>query len=79
MDSPDARVIFDLTGKGALMDEMVRGKRVEIKLQPPLHAAIDAWRREHPDLPPRAEAIVRLTEIGLEAEAAKKAKPRPKK
>jgi hypothetical protein len=61
------------------MDAMVRGKRVEIKAHPPLVAAVDAWRRDQPDLPPRAEAIVRLVEIGLEAEAAKKAKPRAKK
>ncbi|WP_298165441.1 hypothetical protein [Novosphingobium sp.] len=28
-------------------------------------ATIDDWRRQQPDLPPRAEAIRRLVEIGL--------------
>ena len=28
---------------------------------------IDEWRRQQPDLPPRAEAIRRLIELGLEA------------
>jgi hypothetical protein len=53
------------------MDCMVRGKRVEIKAHPPLLAAIDEWRRRQADLPPRAEAIVRLVEIGLESEEKK--------
>ena len=60
------------------MDCMVRGKRVEIKAHPPLLAAIDEWRRHQADLPPRAEAIVRLVEMALEAEA-KKAKREAKK
>lgn len=61
------------------MDGMVQGKRVEIRLSPEHLAAIDEWRRYLPDLPPRAEGIVRLLEIGLEAAAKKKAKPAPKK
>ena len=61
------------------MDAMVQGKRVEIRLRPALMAAIDEWRRHHPDLPPRAEAVVRLAEIGLETVAKRKAKPETKK
>jgi predicted DNA binding CopG/RHH family protein len=61
------------------MDCMVQGKRVEIRLSPELIAAIDAWRRHLPDLPPRASAVVRLAEIGLEAISKKKAKPVAKK
>lgn len=30
-------------------------------------AKVDDWRRREPDLPPRAEAIRRLVELGLEA------------
>jgi hypothetical protein len=30
-------------------------------------AAVDAWRREQPDLPSRSEAIRRLVERGLKA------------
>ena len=60
------------------MDCMVQGKRVEIRLGPAQVAAVDEWRRLQPDIPPRAEAIVRLFEMALEAEK-KKAKPRAKK
>jgi hypothetical protein len=57
------------------MDCMVQGKRVEIRLRPALMAAVDERRRHHPDLPPRAEAVVRLVEIGLETAAQRKAAP----
>jgi hypothetical protein len=56
---------------------MAPGKRVEIRLSPSLVAAIDEWRRQVSDLPPRAEAVVRLVEIGLKEK--KKPKPEPKK
>jgi hypothetical protein len=61
------------------MNGMAQGKRVEIRLQPAILAAIDEWRRQHPDLPPRADAVVRLTEIGLESAAKKKIKAESKK
>jgi hypothetical protein len=61
------------------MDCMVQGKRVEIRLNAALVAAIDDWRRHQPDLPPRAEAVVRLVEMSLEASAKRKPKPEPKK
>jgi hypothetical protein len=48
----------------------------KIKLSPLQIAAVDDWRRNRPDIPPRAVAIVQLMEIGLEsAEKKKKAKP----
>jgi len=51
------------------MDGMVQGKRVEIRLSAEQVVAVDEWRRHYAeDLPPRAEAIVRLMEIGLNAE-----------
>jgi hypothetical protein len=61
------------------MDCMVQGKRVEIRLNAALVAAVDEWRRQQPDLPPRAEAVVRLMEMSLEAPAKKKPKPETKK
>jgi hypothetical protein len=61
------------------MDCMVQSKRVEVRLNAELLAAVDAWRRHEPDLPPRAEAIVRLAAIGLEATGKRKPKPEPKK
>jgi hypothetical protein len=59
--------------------ESVGVARKEIRLSPSQTAAIDEWRRHQTDLPPRAEAIVRLIEIGLAAGAKKKAKPETKK
>ena len=53
------------------MDAMVQGKRVEIRLSAAQVAAVDEWRRQHPGLPPRAEAIVRLMEAGLDVEKRK--------
>jgi hypothetical protein len=61
------------------MDCMVQGKRVEIRLSASLVAAVDEWRRHQPDLPPRAEAVVRLVEMSLAATAKRKAKPETKK
>jgi hypothetical protein len=74
------------------MDGMVQGKRVEIRLSPEQVMDVDEWRRHYAeDLPPRAEAIVRLMEIGLKAEGhtpgklvrpakgARKPKPEAKK
>ncbi len=41
--------------------------RFELRLPPELGDEIDAWRRQQPDLPPRAEAARRLIELGLQA------------
>jgi len=41
--------------------------RFELRLPPELGDEIDQWRREQPDLPPRAEAARRLIEMGLKA------------
>ena len=37
---------------------------------------IDEWRRAQKDLPPQAEAIRRLVELGLEADVRSKSKKR---
>lgn len=52
--------------------------RFELRLPVELGAAIDDWRRQQPDLPPRAEAARRLIEIGLSKadSAPKREKPR---
>ena len=41
--------------------------RFELRLPPELGDEIDAWRRQQPDLPSRAEAARRLIELGLQA------------
>lgn len=40
-------------------------KPFQMRVSPEWLAMIDAWRREQPDLPSRAEAIRRLVEKGL--------------
>jgi hypothetical protein len=45
------------------------GEPVLVRLQPELSAPLDEWRRQQPDLPTRAEAIRRLTEMGLKRKA----------
>jgi len=39
--------------------------RLDIYPHPELVSALDRWRRDQPDLPPRAEAARRLIELGL--------------
>jgi hypothetical protein len=41
------------------------GTQIGMRWQEPELKAIDDWRRKQPDLPSRAEAIRRLTELGL--------------
>lgn len=43
-----------------------------VRLSPEQAKAIDDWRRQQPDIPTRPEAIRRLIERGLEAEAARR-------
>ena len=52
--------------------------RFELRLPPELGDEIDRWRRNQPDLPPRAEAARRLIEAGLQAQPTP-AKPARKK
>jgi hypothetical protein len=51
------------TGKGTL---------VGVRLQPPELACVDEWAAEQEDKPSRPEALRRLSNIGLEAEAKRK-------
>lgn len=54
------------------MDER-KPTRFELRLPPELGDEIDGWRRQQPDLPPRAEAARRLIELGLQATKAQPA------
>jgi hypothetical protein len=44
-----------------------KGLQVGERWSPEAIREIDDWRREHPDLPGRPEAIRRLVELGLKA------------
>jgi len=50
--------------------ENERMQRFEMKAPAPWLARIDDWRRQQPDIPSRAEAIRRLVETAIEADAA---------
>lgn len=49
------------------MQEM-KDTRVTLLAAPSDLAALDGWRRAHPDLPNRSEAIRRLIHLGIRAE-----------
>jgi uncharacterized protein len=54
--------------------DAMKTERFEMRISEELLASIDEWRRHEPDIPPRAEAIRRLVQIGLKAKPAKGAK-----
>lgn len=43
----------------------VDSEAVNVRMERPLLSALDAWRREQPDLPTRPEAVRRLVEKAL--------------
>jgi hypothetical protein len=48
----------------------MQDKTFQMRVSEDFLRAIDDWRRKQPDLPSRAEAIRRLVEMALRAEAA---------
>lgn len=42
-----------------------KSQTFQMRVSPGWLAKIDEWRRQQPDLPPRAEAIRRLVEMAL--------------
>ena len=51
--------------------DAMKSERFEMRISEELLASIDEWRRHEPDIPPRAEAIRRLVELGLKAKPTK--------
>ena len=49
------------------MAEDKKDQRIPVMMSADEVSAIDEWRRRHPDLPSRSEAIRRLVELGLKA------------
>lgn len=62
----------DLMSKKAHPTSEQRTERFGMRASPEMMKRVDEWRRQQPDLPSRTEAIHRLTDAALEAEAAKK-------
>lgn len=58
--------------EAAFMADEKRDQRIPVMMSPSEVAAIDAWRRQQPDIPSRSEAIRRLVGKGLELEAVAK-------
>ena len=52
----------------------MKTERFELRISEELLASVDEWRRQEPDIPPRAEAFRRLVEAGLKALAKPKGK-----
>jgi hypothetical protein len=55
---------------------LVNDRQLQMRVTEDFVRKIDDWRRKQPDLPSRTEAIRRLVEFGLEAEATPKKKTR---
>ena len=50
--------------------KVVADKTYQMRVTDEFLRTIDEWRRQQPDIPPRAEAIRRLIELGLQASKA---------
>jgi hypothetical protein len=51
----------------AVTIDLMKDQRIPVMMSSEEVEAIDDWRRKHPDLPSRSEAIRRLVELGLKA------------
>jgi hypothetical protein len=51
----------------AVTIDLMKDQRIPVMMSSEEVEAIDEWRRKHPDLPSRSEAIRRLVELGLKA------------
>jgi hypothetical protein len=49
------------------MKDQIKDQRVPVMMSTDDVEMIDAWRRKHPDLPSRSEAIRQLVALGLKA------------
>ena len=45
----------------------MKSERLELRVEPAWLAKVDEWRRHHPAIPTRNEAIQQLVELGLAA------------
>jgi metal-responsive CopG/Arc/MetJ family transcriptional regulator len=50
-----------------LETEWMKDQRIPVMMASDEVAMIDEWRRKHPDLPSRSEAIRQLIQLGLKA------------
>jgi hypothetical protein len=51
----------------AIETDWMKDQRIPVMMSVDEVGAIDEWRRKHPDLPSRSEAIRQLVELGLKA------------
>ena len=57
---------------GVYVQPMTKDTRFEMRASDAWLKAVDDWRRKQADIPPRAEAIRRLVEVGIQAEKRSK-------
>ena len=57
---------------GVYVHPMTKDTRFEMRASDAWLKAVDDWRRKQADIPPRAEAIRRLVEVGIQAEKRSK-------
>jgi hypothetical protein len=73
-------LVMTVNAKSTISEKKVRQRRTGRPLQfyaaNEFIATLDRWRGRQPDVPGRSEAIRRLVEKGLAAEAAEAAKPK---
>jgi hypothetical protein len=50
-----------------LKTDWMKDQRIPVMMSADEVAMIDEWRRKHPDLPSRSEAIRQLVQLGLKA------------
>jgi hypothetical protein len=53
-----------------------KSERLEMRVDETFLEKVDDWRRKEPDIPPRAEAVRRLVELGLSYDPALRPNPR---
>jgi metal-responsive CopG/Arc/MetJ family transcriptional regulator len=53
----------------AVENDPMKNQRIPVMMSADEVDAIDEWRRKHPDLPSRSEAIRQLLALGLKAKA----------
>ena len=58
------------------MSEITATFRLELRMTPQMLAAIDSWRRTHPNPPARATAVRMLVEQALDASKRIERKPK---
>jgi metal-responsive CopG/Arc/MetJ family transcriptional regulator len=61
----------------SLQTDWMKDQRIPVMMSAEEVEAIDEWRRKHPDLPSRSEAIRQLVQLGLKPKQRKEKGTQP--